>query len=94
MPSVLAMTASTVRLVRVCFSCLMCGLDTPNLEVRIDDLSRVAVRRALAGVVSDLAPIWDESLIPHCPRCRGRLLLEFGSVPSWREQQAAAEPVA
>src|ERR1041385_187837 len=70
MPSVLAMTASTVRLVRVCFSCLMCGLDTPNIEVRIDDLSRVAVRRALAGVVSDLGPIWAESLIPHCPRCR------------------------
>lgn len=83
------MTATKERLVRVCFSCLMCGLDTPNIEVRIDDLSRVAVRRALAGVVSDLAPIWDESLIPHCPRCRGRLLLELGSVPSWREQQAA-----
>jgi hypothetical protein len=88
------MTASTARLVRVCFSCLMCGLDTPNIEVRIDDLSRVAVCRALAAAVSDLVPIWDESLIPHCPRCRGRLLLEFGSVPSWREQQAAAELMA
>jgi hypothetical protein len=88
------MGASDTRLVRVSFSCLMCGLDTPNIEVRIDDLSRVAVRRALAGAVSDFSPIWDDSLIPHCPRCRGRLLLEFGSVPSWREQQAAAEPVA
>lgn len=88
------MTATTERLVRVCFSCLMCGLDTPNIEVRIDDLSRVAVRRALAGVASDLAPIWDKSLIPHCPRCRGRLLLELASVPSWREQQAAAELMA
>jgi hypothetical protein len=88
------MGASDARLVRVSFSCLMCGLDTPNIEVRIDDLSRVAVRRALARAVSDFAPIWDDSLIPHCPRCRGRLLLEFGSVPSWREQQVAAEPVA
>jgi len=93
MPTVLAMGASDPRLVRLSFSCLMCGLDTPNIEVRIDDLSRVAVRRALAGAVSDFEPIWDDSLIPHCPRCRGRLLLEFGSVPSWREQQAAAEPV-
>ena len=83
------MTAPTARLVRVSFSCLMCGMDTPNIEVQIDDLSRVAVRRALAGAVSELAPIWDESLIPHCPRCRGRLLLELGSVPSWREQQVA-----
>jgi hypothetical protein len=88
------MTASIARLVRVSFSCLMCGLDTPNIEVRIDDLSRVAVRRALAATVSDFAPVWDDSLIPHCPRCRGRLLLEVGSVPSWREQQVAAEPVA
>jgi hypothetical protein len=72
----------------------MCGLDTPNIEVRIEDLSRVAVRRALASAVSDFAPIWDDALIPHCPRCRGRLLLEFGSVPSWRERQVASESVA
>ena len=88
------MGASDARLVRVSFSCLMCGLDTPNIEVRIQDLSRLAVRRALAGTVSDFEPIWDDSLIPHCPRCRGRLLLEFGSVASRREQQVAAEPVA
>ena len=88
------MTTSTARLVKVSFSCLMCGLDTPNIEVRIDDLSRAAVRRALAGAVSDLAPIWDKSLIPHCPRCRGRLLLELGTVPSWREHEVVPEPVA
>jgi len=85
------MTASTTRLVRVSFSCLMCGLDTPNVEVRIEDLSRVSVRRALARAVSDFAPIWDDVLIPHCPRCRGRLLLEFSSVPSWRELETAAD---
>jgi hypothetical protein len=85
------MTASTLRLATVSFSCLMCGLDTPSIEIRIDRLSRSAVRRALDKTESGFQPLWDASLTPHCPRCRGRLLLELGSVPAWRQQEVARQ---
>jgi len=87
------MTRSTSRLAKVSFSCLMCGLDTPNVEIRIDALTRDAVRRALDGTDAAWRPIWDGSLIPHCPRCRGRMLLELGSVPIWRQVEAARDHV-
>jgi hypothetical protein len=84
------MAASTPRLVKVSFSCLMCGLETPSIEIRIDALSRAAVRRALTAVeLPGFRPLWDASLTPHCPRCRGRLLLELGSVSLWRQLEAA-----
>ena len=84
------MTVSTPRLVKVSFSCLMCGLDTPSVEIRIDKLSRAAVRRALdATEEQGFRPKWDTSLTPLCPRCHGRLLLELGSVPHWRQIEAA-----
>jgi hypothetical protein len=85
------MTASRPRLVKVSFSCLMCGLDTPSVEIRIDELSRAAVRRALGAAGSGFRPLWDAMLTPHCPRCHGRLLLELGSVPIWRQHEAARE---
>jgi ribosomal protein S14 len=84
------MAASTPRLVKVSFSCLMCGLETPSIEIRIDELSRAAVRRALTmAELPGFRPLWDASLTPHCPRCRGRLLLELGSVSLWRQLEAA-----
>jgi len=85
------MTASTPRLVKVSFSCLMCGLDTPAIEIRLDRLTRGAVRRAIdATELPGVRPTWDSSLTPHCPRCRGRLLLELGSVPHWRQLEVLA----
>jgi len=87
------MKASTARLVKVSFSCLMCGIETGTVEIRIDRLTRKAVREGLASI--DLGggfrPTWDATGIPHCPRCHGRLLLELGSVPIWRQLEAARE---
>lgn len=79
------MTTPAPRLVKVSFSCLMCGLDTPEIEMRVDGLSRAAVRRALDAAGEVFRPLWDPSLVPHCPRCRGRLLLELHAVPLWRQ---------
>lgn len=83
------MTMTSPRLVSVSFSCLMCGLDTQAIEIRVDALSRAAVRRALEARAPEFQPEWDEALTPHCPRCRGRLLLELRSVPAWRQREAA-----
>lgn len=83
------MTVRTPRLVKVSFSCLLCGLDTQSIEIRIDKLTRAAVRAAIAATESDVRPLWDSALTPHCPRCHGRLLLEFGTVPSWRQLEVA-----
>lgn len=87
------MKAPTARLVKVSFSCLMCGTETSAVEIRIDRLTRKAVREALA--TADLGggfrPTWDATLTPHCPRCHGRLLLELGSVPAWRQLEAAPQ---
>ena len=83
------MVALTPRLVKVSFSCMMCGLDTPSIEIQIDELTRTAVRRAIDAAEPGLCPLWDASLVPHCPRCRGRMLLELDSVPVWRQLEAA-----
>lgn len=84
------MKASTARLVKVSFSCLMCGLETTTVEIRVERLTRRAVREALATAdLNGFRPTWDATLIPHCPRCHGRLLLELGAVPAWRQDEAA-----
>lgn len=89
------MTASTARLVKISFSCLMCGLETSTVEIAVDRLTRKAVRQALATAdLGSFRPTWDATLIPHCPRCHGRLLLELGAVPASRQHEAARATTA
>lgn len=72
------------REARVSFSCLMCGFDAAEVTVKLDRLSRASLRDALGTAPESARPAWDEHLLPRCPRCHGRLVVDLTPVRVWR----------
>lgn len=57
--------------------CLLCGHQTANVRLPIVDLTRTALRAALAAEAPETQPRWNAKLEPLCPRCPGRLILDI-----------------
>ena len=75
---------------RVSFSCLMCGFDVPEVTVKLERLSRAALRDALAAAPEGARPDWDVHLLPRCPKCHGRLIIDLAPVRVWRNTDLSA----
>jgi hypothetical protein len=75
---------------RVSLSCLMCGFDVPEVTVTLERLSRAALRDALATAPEGARPEWDAHLLPRCPKCHGRLVVDLVPVRVWRNTDLSA----
>ena len=59
------------------FTCLYCGHDAGEVELRSADRpSYREVRRALAVAPTNAGPAWDAHGEPRCPRCRAKLFVQ------------------
>lgn len=66
-----------VQLRLISLYCLLCGHQTANVRLPIVDLTRTALRAALAAAAPETQPRWNAKLEPFCPRCPGSLILDI-----------------